>query len=584
MIKKLSKKLVLVFSMLAVVIFTVSSCYATPTSATSSVQSAPYSIEDIKNSAAYQNLIKNHNVFSKFENPLFFAYEKNDGVTDRIYVINGDSSDDLIDYIGINASYYLYGYNTAGQFVDPSYFYMEYNHNTGEFTTNQSLTSTSMFNGTPSFKDYTSFVLRDITTVKVNAWGLNYEPVLTPSTDFDYILSGIKRGAVKLEITGLNPALSMYGYVGVKNNYEIGDIFDGSSVSEYLRLLTIYSDNSDLNCTLYRGEELVYYILDSNNVILDIGTISEMAKDCFLYGFQVDNGVDFEFLKDGQVYWSDSLTFKYQLNNSTLLTNNSIVSSVDNYIKISNTLTNVTCDAIVYLNGNEISTASVVKKNNLSSLSITVHSSYYEVDTLFNKNTSVYTVSNLFLEGTDEDGNTLDFSRYRVRWSIPTWLELKQITLAGNNYSKYNGTSSYFSAVGSLNLDLKIFEIVDDHKAPFDITLEILNSTGDVVLTKLINSDAIVKEEVARNENNVDKDDFEIIDSPNYTGGSNNYPGADNIHNWNVNDFANYLGTNNTMFSFFWAFLDNMPAWIATPLTILLIGLVVITLYKFIRG
>lgn len=584
MIKKLSKKLLLVFSMLAVVIFTVSSCYATPTSATSSVQSAPYSIEDIKNSAAYQNLIKNHSVFSKFENPLFFAYEKSDGVTDRIYVFDGDTSAYLIDYIGVNASYYLYGYNTAGQIVDPSYFYMEYNHNTCEFTTTQSLTSTSYFNGTGSFKDYTNFTLRDITTVKVNAWGINYEPITQPDTSFDYTLTGINRGSVKLDIIGLDESLRMYGYVGIKNNYEIGDTFDGSSVSEYLRLLTIYSDNSDLNCTLYRGEELVYYILDSNNVILDIGSISEMAKGYFLYGFNVDNGVDFEFIKDGQVYWSDSLTFKYSLNNSTQLTNNSIVSSVDNYIKISNTVTNVTCDAIVYLNGNEIATASVVKKNNLSSLSITVHSSYSEVDTLFNKNTSIYNISNVFLEGTDEDGNSLDFSRYRVRWSIPTWLELKQITLAGNNYSKYNGTSSYFSSVGSLSLDLKIYEIVDSHKAPFDITLEILNGNDDVVLTKVINSDTIVKEEVDRNENNVDKDDFEIIDSPNYTGGSNNYPGSDNIHNWSVNDFANYLGTNNTIFNFFWAFLNNMPTWISTPLSILLIGIVVITLYKAFRG
>lgn len=177
MIKKLSKKLVFVFSMLAVVLFTVSSCYATPTSATSSVQSAPYSIEDIKNSAAYQNLIKNHIVFSKFENPLFFAYEKSDGVTDRIYVFDGDTSDNLIDYIGVNASYYLCGYNTAGQFVDPSYFYMEYNHNTCEFTSSQSLTSTSYFNGTASFQSYSSFILRDITTVKVNAWGIDFEPI-----------------------------------------------------------------------------------------------------------------------------------------------------------------------------------------------------------------------------------------------------------------------------------------------------------------------------------------------------------------------------------------------------------------------
>ena len=461
---------------------------------------------------------------------------------------------------------------------------MEYNHNTCEFTTTHSLTSTSYFNGTGSFKDYTNFTLRDITTVKVNAWGINYEPITQPDTSFDYTLTGINRGSVKLDIIGLDESLRMYGYVGIKNNYEIGDTFDGSSVSEYLRLLTIYSDNSDLNCTLYRGEELVYYILDSNNVILDIGSISEMAKGYFLYGFNVDNGVDFEFIKDGQVYWSDSLTFKYSLNNSTQLTNNSIVSSVDNYIKISNTVTNVTCDAIVYLNGNEIATASVVKKNNLSSLSITVHSSYSEVDTLFNKNTSIYNISNVFLEGTDEDGNSLDFSRYRVRWSIPTWLELKQITLAGNNYSKYNGTSSYFSSVGSLSLDLKIYEIVDSHKAPFDITLEILNGNDDVVLTKVINSDTIVKEEVDRNENNVDKDDFEIIDSPNYTGGSNNYPGSDNIHNWSVNDFANYLGTNNTIFNFFWAFLNNMPTWISTPLSILLIGIVVITLYKAFRG
>lgn len=256
MIKKLSKKLLLVFSMLAVVLFTVSSCYATPTSATAHVESAPYSIEDIKNSSAYQNIVKNHSSFVGMENPLFLVYEKSDGLSDTIYIFSDKKSEEIIDYIDVKNSYYLYGYNSSDVIADPAYFKMEYNHSTKEFTTNQSLGSTSVFNGTGSFQNYSQFILRDITTVKVKAWGLNFEPITahvdvthqfnangSATINFDYSSYGTDY-VLKYSLAGIEPSLDLTAPITLKNPVTYHPGITNLKVSENTKIYWVLYDTA----------------------------------------------------------------------------------------------------------------------------------------------------------------------------------------------------------------------------------------------------------------------------------------------------------------------------------------------------
>lgn len=178
MIKKLSKKLVFVFSMLAVVIFTVSSCYATPTSATASVQSTPYSIEDIKNSDIYKQYATQHLSWSNYLSGdcYFLIYSNADGTKDNIYIYNVKDGTEYIRSHPTNSSY-LTIYNSSGISSNHPYLLIYYDYSTSSFVGTYD-SSTFMSATTKSFESYSNFVLRDITTIKVvNAYGINFEPI-----------------------------------------------------------------------------------------------------------------------------------------------------------------------------------------------------------------------------------------------------------------------------------------------------------------------------------------------------------------------------------------------------------------------
>lgn len=594
MIKKLRLKFVLVFLVLVVSVFITSSCYALTADNIEIVSLSDFGItlEDV-----YDYISSQNSTSSKFPEDFthgLIADCNSSGTKLNFMFFHNDSNIDYLVYFTKMSYRTIMGYDSDNVIIDKYVFTkVTYNISTSSFSDCYISNMGSI--ACPANYSGTSGVLKllDCTTYDIRVNDSNGDLVYEPSqidTSFDYSLNGKSRGQVELKIDNLDSSLRMYGYVGCENTFNVGDTLDTSSISSYLRLLAIHSDNSDLNCYLYEGEKLLYYIVDENNIILDIGYISELAEGNFLYGFPVNDGVDFVFLNNGQVYWNNELTFKYQVDNGSLLTKNEIVSTGSySYIESNKTSAKITYNGFVYdSNGDVISSAVTSTTNNLSSLYMKeVNTNYFETKIGLNiliHDEACYWLKSIVLAGTDSSGNDIDFSNYSVRWSIPTWLTLDSIEIGTSSYDKFNGVITGFSSNGVLSIQLKIYELLKNHSKDFDITLEIYNDNGDLVLTYLVNSDDIVRNQILSEENNIDKPSYDITNNPNYTGGSNSYPGSDNIHNWGVDDFANYLGTNNTMFNFFWAFLNNMPTWISTPLTILLIGLVVITLYKFIRG
>ena len=81
-----------------------------------------------------------------------------------------------------------------------------------------------------------------------------------------------------------------------------------------------------------------------------------------------------------------------------------------------------------------------------------------------------------------------------------------------------------------------------------------------------------------------EKPDYEITKDENYTPGNGSGLDVDNIKNWKIEDYKKFIGTDNFIWTFFKAILGNLPWWITTPLTILIFGVVIITLLRLIRG
>ena len=580
MIKKLSLKFVLVSLVLVVSVIITSSCYAF---STEYIAKSPVTIEDLKEASG--------KTFS--EDTIFhvIGYQSTSSGKYKIYLLYQAAGGTLesAEYFAprtYNSAYYISCYY-AGNYITLNY--VEFSYTDGVLDCATASGSSVQGNAFGYLANVSTWVVCDITTLPVRTAAngtVIYEPLIAPDTSFEYSLTGIKRGQVKLEISNLDESLRMYGYVGLETTYAVNDTLDITANTSNLRLLASMSDNSDLNCYLYEGEELNYYIVDENNVILDTGYISEMAKGDFLYGFEVNNGVDFVFLRYGQVYWDNTLTFKYSLKNSNLLQNNTIVSmGSSSYIETDKTIASNTYTGYVYdSDGNLLSEAQSSFSNDLSSLSIKVDTSYSEVETLL-KNYSCYWLQTIYLTGNDSNGNSIDFSDYYVTWSVPTWVNFYKIELSSEEYTKRSGTLTGFTSEGVLSMfNLKFYEYLSEHIKSFDVTLQVYDSNDSLVLTHVINSDDIVRNQIASEENNIDKGDYDILDNPNYTGGSSGAPDINNIQNWTADDYVSLMNTDNFVWEFFKAILGNLPWWITTPLTILIFGVVIITLIRFARG
>lgn len=577
MIKNLKSKFLICLFLLVTVFSVASSCFASTT-----IVESPYSVQDFLDSGKFNSEIYSYDS-SKLKYVGFFDS------TDNTYwlVAIHDPNDSLA---------YIKQYNNGT--LERRYFRMyDKNNNEISLTYSQVYVNSGVFYLVySSIRNESTFIgkgdssrnpiFTNLTTVKALALNgsvlFDYEAPI--STDFNYLITGVKRGQTKLIIDNLDSSLKMYGYIGLEESFEAGETLDVSANTDFLRLLTY---DSETYCYLNEGEEVNYYIVDENNVILDTGYISDMAKGDFLYGFNVNNGVDFVFLRDGQVYWDNNLIFKYSLKDSSLIQNNAIVSmGVSSYIETNKTIASNTYTGYVYdLDGSVLSQADVAFSNDLSSISIFVDTNYYETSVGYNK--GVFSLQTVYLNGTNIDGSNIDFSNYSVIWSIPSWLDVDSINVNYEEYSKRSGTLSGFSSNGVLSCFIDFYLLIsnlNNKYIPFDITLQVYDDSGSLVLTHVINSDDIAAKKISSEENNVTKEDYEILDNPNYTGGSSNSSNMNNIQDWTIDDYKKLMSTDNFVWEFFKSILGNLPWWITTPLTILIFGVVIITLIRFARG
>lgn len=592
MIKKLSFKLLLVFSVLVVSAIITSSCYAVLTednfisfdSLNSGITMKDvYSYIESQNSDHY---LDDYNL-SKF----LARFDSSSNIIRFEFFDHADLEYIIVSYL--SSGYYRGpGYDSYNNMLTKSgmkiYVYYDLNTRTFSLETASSSANSLFYSGS---KNVDSGVVSYLDITSIDIYYENKDTLIhsgdsysSSSVNFDYSFLGVKRGQVKLTIDNLDSKYKMYGYVDCKNNFSVGDVLDIKSISSYLRFFTSPSF-PDSYCYLYEGEKLLYYILDNDNVIIDIGYISELAEGYFLYGFSIDDGVDFVFLNNGQVYWNNDFTFKYQFENGKLLTKNEVVSAGSyTYIISDKTIPNMTYHGYVYDSNNVlICSADAHTSNDLSSFYVQeVTTSYYETHTLI-RDQSTYTVQYMTIRGTYSNGDNIDFSNYYLRWSVPTWLTLAGIEIGVESYDKYNGIITGFSDTGVLGIHLKIREWLSDHKKSFDITLEVFDPDGNLVTTYIINSDEIVRNQILSEENNLDKPSYDIVDNPNYSGGSGNKDFTD-IQNWKIEDYLKLLTTDNFIWEFFKAVISNLPWWITIPITILIFGVVIITLFRFARG
>lgn len=487
-------------------------------------------------------------------------------------------------YLKKNSSdaYYSF-YNSSNQKINVSGYYIDANK--GSFDNSDVRTATW------DILNITDSKIEAVSTITIYDANMNvmYAPEVLPDTSFTYEFDGVKRGQVKLTINNLDSSLKMYGYVGLNTTFSVGDTLDANTNIDNLRLMATRSDNSDLYCYVYEGEEINYYIVDENNIILDTGYISELAKGYFLYGFTVNNGVDFVFLKDGQVYWDNNLTFKYSVYGVESGNNNIVSAGVSSYIKSDSTVSSSEYIGKVYDSENNlICDAKAFSSNDLYSFNISVDTDYVEDNDFFNE--AVWYIRNIYLTGTNSDGSQIDFSNYYIRWSVPTNLVVKEIKDDNGKCDKLNGIFYPINDTGIFSPRWSLRDYISDLKkddpyVPFNITLQVYDGNDNIVLTHIINSDNMVEDKIASEENNVDKGDYGILDNPNYSGGSSSgKPNINNIQNWKVEDYTNLMSTDNFVWEFFKAILGNLPWWITTPLTILIFGVVIITLIRFARG
>ncbi|MBR5227689.1 MAG: hypothetical protein IKV94_03535 [Clostridia bacterium] len=141
-----------------------------------------------------------------------------------------------------------------------------------------------------------------------------------------------------------------------------------------------------------------------------------------------------------------------------------------------------------------------------------------------------------------------------------------------NSYFSYvSGSKIYFNTTSSNSYFIEVF---------FRITNK---STGQVVYIKSIDFNfgnlghGYNEEHIYEDDEAVENGDF-IVDD-----GSSDIDFS-GIENWKIEDYYDLVSADNFVWKFFKAVLFELPSWITTPLYILIFGVVIITLYRFIRG
>lgn len=233
MIKKLSFKFVLVFLVLAVVVFTVSTCYATPSTSTSSIISdTPFSLNDVINSTAYKNYVNNTGNFSnKTIDDLDFLIFSGSLSTYNIYIYFDKYPDGAYFDKDSSSSNYFYIYDSSGNILNQytSYLWLKYDVATGVFSTTAINGSTSMFSNI-NLVNLTNFYLSDLTTLEVKAFSLAYVPSVanvkvthefqsdtSAKVTFDYSSYGSNASVLKYSLTGVEINTDLTAPIQLRN-------------------------------------------------------------------------------------------------------------------------------------------------------------------------------------------------------------------------------------------------------------------------------------------------------------------------------------------------------------------------------
>lgn len=413
---------------------------------------------------------------------------------------------------------------------------------------------------------------------------------------FNYDIVGVSRNELRLTVNNFASDYNVYGYTS-DVNYSVGDTLDVSSNTSSLRLFKAYSNEVDFFCIIRPTEKIYYYIVDSNNKVVSTGVISELSSGYFLYGFPVDDGVDFVFLLDGKEYWNNTFSFKYTIegDSNEYLSNDIVNLGTYSRIPVSNNVASRNFTGKVYNNNNEvIATATAVATNDLSSFTCDFSTRYSEDDYAFgHAQSGIFTLSNFIFNGYNSNGSQTDFSQYYIKWSLPSSLNIDYIKINDIDYSTRSGTLTNCTEAGFLlcNLSIKVpirdvnlVGFVTSLYTPFNISYDVYNGNNELIYSGKINSNDIVTNQINSVSDNVEKPDYEITKDENYTPGNGSGLDVDNIKNWKIEDYKKFIGTDNFIWTFFKAILGNLPWWITTPLTILIFGVVIITLLRLIRG
>lgn len=581
MIKIFKNKFLISLFVLVITIFITSSCYAVGNiSDISETCTTPFSLDDVYNEVSSRGFTKANSVV------LVTFQQFGDGSNSyHIFVFSTSTG---IAYIKEQAANISTGkaFNSSDSAISCNYYKFYYRN--GAFSHSSALSGT-----TGNFLGVSGGSITkvgDISTIPLKAYNgrIIYEP-----QKFSFDIFGVDYDTVRLEIYNLDSNLKMFGYYNINNSYNVGDILDINSMVSNIRLLSGNNDNTDLWCNINLGEIITYYIVDSDYNILDIGEFNQMAVGDFLYGFNVKNrdAVDFVFVRNGNVYWNNNLNFYYKDSHGTSFINQNSVVSSNEYSLIYNSsyynsgiYSAKVCDS----NDNILASAEVLYQSDWSSeLSLNIGSSYYENHVGWYK--SCFWITSLSLFGNDITGSSIDFTGYKIRWSIPQNVVVDSLEVGSDSYSKRSG---YFTCNNSNGLiamaNVKVYVLIKDY-VPFDFTFEVYDSDDNLVLTQKLNSDSIVSTEIVSNENDVEQPNYDIVNNPNYTGSSNsNYSSNsfdyNSISDWTVDDYSKLMSTNNTIWEFFKAILGNLPWWITTPFFILILGVVIISLIRFARG
>lgn len=417
----------------------------------------------------------------------------------------------------------------------------------------------------------------------------DYEEIYSKaSTDFDYTLKGVSRNELELAVSNLDSSYSIVGFVDNPTEFSVGDTLNVSSYVNYLRLVS-FSDSSVYTCSLYPGETLKYYILDENKTVVDIGVIDELSNGYFLYSYvnEIYKGIDYVFLKNGSFYWDNTLDFVWTDPNGYQYHDNQIITILSKVIKPNFDVYSYTVKGTVYdADSNILGQSDCTYIQFLNSFDASI------VDTHYSEYNStpvlgVFSISNIQLSGTDNFGNRLDFSNYYIKWNVDSFpisyaVNSENIFLNNSVYSTTSGIFTNITTSGLCLFNLKYEKRLSNYSC-FRFTFDIYNSNNELVKTIIISSDDIAKNQINFDNSNGNNSDYDIKNNPNY-GNWTSDVSPDVINNWKIDDFKNYLGTGNFIWQFFRSILFGFPSWLTIPIYILLSGVVVISLIKFLRG